>query len=176
MFHRAALCRFIPHSILESISEVTRLSRLTSHEPRTRPLSRGASRALEEARGTHEPPGETFPQLVSFFRILGVARKNAAFECLGAIWCDMERMVPDECMVLEKYPIGSLVYVLMPAQIYGLACIIDIRGSGIGREVKVRFFKSRSNLELPDAWILERSRRLELFSRYHQDDEIDVVP
>ena len=123
-----------------------------------------------------QPPGETFPQLVSFFRILGVARKNAAFECLGAIWCDMERMVPDECMVLEKYPIGSLVYVLMPAQIYGLACIIDIRGSGIGREVKVRFFKSRSNLELPDAWILERSFRLELFSRYHQDDEIDVVP
>ena len=122
-----------------------------------------------------QPPGETFPQLVSFFRILGVARKNAAFECLGAIWCDMERMVPDECMVLEKYPIGSLVYVLMPAQIYGLACIIDIRGSGIGREVKVRFFKSRSNLELPDAWILERSFRLELFSRYHQDDEIDVV-
>jgi hypothetical protein len=51
-----------------------------------------------------------------------------------------------------------------------------IRGSGIGREVKVRFFKSRSNLELPDAWILERSRRLDLFSRYHQDDEIDVVP
>jgi hypothetical protein len=88
----------------------------------------------------------------------------------------MERMVPDECMVLEKYPKGSLVYVLMPAQIYGLACIIDIRGSGIGREVKVRFFKSRSNLELPDAWILERSFRLELFSRYHQDDEIDVVP
>lgn len=87
----------------------------------------------------------------------------------------MEPMVPDECMVLEKYPIGSLVYVLMPAQIYGLACIIDIRGSGIGREVKVRFFKSRSNLELPDAWILERSFRLELFSRYHQDDEIDVV-
>jgi len=123
-----------------------------------------------------EPPGETFPQLVSFFRILGVARKNAAFECLGAIWCDMEPMVPDECMVLEKYPTGSLVYVLMPAQIYGLACIIDIRGSGIGREVKVRFFKSRSNLELPDAWILERSFRLELFSRYHQDDEIDVVP
>jgi len=41
------------NSILESISEVTRLSRLTSHEPRTRPLSRGASRALEEARGTH---------------------------------------------------------------------------------------------------------------------------
>jgi len=90
----------------------------------------------------------------------------------------MEPMVPDECMVLEKYPTGSLVYVLMPAQIFGLACIIDIRGSGIGREVKVRFFKSRSNLELPDAWILERSRRLELFSRYDeiQDDEIDVVP
>ena len=88
----------------------------------------------------------------------------------------MEQMVPDECMVLEKYPTGSMVYVLMPAQIYGLACIIDIRGSGIGREVKVRFFKSRSNLELPDAWILERSFRLELFSQYHQDDEIDVVP
>jgi hypothetical protein len=89
----------------------------------------------------------------------------------------MEQMVPDECMALEKYPTGSLVYVLMPPQIYlGLACIIDIRGSGIGREVKVRFFKSRSDLELPDAWILERSRRLELFSRYHQDDEIDVVP
>lgn len=123
-----------------------------------------------------KPPGETFPQLVSFFRILGVARKNAAFECLGAIWCDMEPMVPDECMVLEKYPTGSVVYVLVPApQFLGLACIIDIRGSGIGREVKVRFFKSRSNLELPDAWILERSRRLELFSRYHQDDEIDVV-
>jgi hypothetical protein len=89
----------------------------------------------------------------------------------------MEPMVPDECMVLEKYPTGSLVTVLVPApQFLGLACIIDIRGSGIGREVKVRFFKSRSNLELPDAWILERSRRLELFSRYHQDDEIDVVP
>ena len=130
---------------------------------------------LRDAQSYAATPGETFPQLVSFFRILRVARKNAAFECLGAIWCDMERMVPDECMVLEKYPIGSLVYVLMPAQIYGLACIIDIRGSGIGREVKVRFFKSRSNLELPDAWILERSFRLELFSRYHQDDEIDVV-
>jgi len=89
----------------------------------------------------------------------------------------MEPMVADECMVLEKYPTGSVVYVLIPApQFLGLACIIDIRGSGIGREVKVRFFKSRSNLELPDAWILERSRRLELFSRYHQDDEIDVVP
>ena len=84
-------------------------------------------------------------------------------------------MVPDECMVLDKYPIASLVYVFHPAQIDFLAFIIDIRGSGIGREVKVRFFKSRSNLELPDAWILERSRRLELFSRYHQDDEIDVV-
>ena len=122
-----------------------------------------------------EPPGETFPQLVSFFRILGVARKNAAFECLGAIWCDMEPMVPDECMVLEKYPTGSVVYVLVPApQFLGLACIIDIRGSGIGREVKVRFFKSRSYCGFDDAWILERSRRLELFSRYHQDDEVSA--
>jgi len=135
------------------------------------------SQSIAQSLRSFKPPGESFPQLVSFFRILGVARKNAAFECLGAIWCDMEQMVPDECMVLEKYPTGSLVYVLIPApQFLGLACIIDIRGSSIGREVKVRFFKSRSNLELPDAWILERSRRLELFSRYHQDDEIDVVP
>ena len=34
-----------------------------------------------------EPPGETFPQLVSFFRTLGVAREKAAFERLGATWC-----------------------------------------------------------------------------------------
>ena len=93
----------------------------------------------------------------------------------------MERMVPDECMVLEKYPIGSLVYVLMPAQIYGLACIIDIRGSGIGREVKVCYQGWPHPPEydawtFDDEWILERSSRLELFSRYDEDDEIDVVP
>ena len=91
------------------------------------------------------------------------------------------RMVPDECMVLDKYPIGSLVYVFHAAQIDVLAFIIDIRGSGIGREVKVCYQGWPHPPEydawtFDDEWILERSRRLELFSRYDEDDEIDVVP
>jgi len=90
-------------------------------------------------------------------------------------------MVPDECMVLDKYPIGSLVYVFHAAQIDVLAFIIDIRGSGIGREVKVRYQGWPHPPEydawtFDDEWILERSWRLELFSRYDEDDEIDVVP
>ena len=89
------------------------------------------------------------------------------------------RMVPDECMVLDKYPIGSLVYVFHPAQIDFLAFIIDIRGSGIGREVKVRYWRYQHEYDayaFDDEWILERSWRLELFSRYDEDNEIDVVP
>lgn len=83
-------------------------------------------------------------------------------------------MVPDECMVLDKYPIGSLVYVFHPAQIDFLAFIIDIRGSGIGREVKVRYQgcpHEYVTYAFDDEWILERSWRLELFSRYHEDEE-----
>jgi hypothetical protein len=79
-------------------------------------------------------------------------------------------------IIEKKRSAISVPSLLKHAQIYGLASIIDIRGSGIGREVKVRFFKSRSYCGFDDAWILERSFRLELFSRYHQDDEIDVVP
>jgi hypothetical protein len=75
-------------------------------------------------------------------------------------------------IIEKKRSAISVPSLLKHAQIYGLASIIDIRGSGIGREVKVRFFKSRSYCGFDDAWILERSFRLELFSRYHQDDEV----
>ena len=72
-----------------------------------------------------------------------------------------------------------LLYGCHPAQIDFLAFIIDIRGSGIGREVKVRYWRYQHEYDayaFDDEWILERSWRLELFSRYDEDNEIDIVP
>ena len=82
-------------------------------------------------------------------------------------------MVLDELMVLDKWPMGSQVYVVHifhPAQIYHNATVIDIRGSGIGREVKVHYQGWPCEY---DEWILERSWRLDT---RRKNDEIDVVP
>ena len=98
--------------------------------------------------------------------------------CVRATWCDLVLMVLDELMVLDKWPIGSQVYVfhpgqinvIHPGQIYCNAIVIDIRCSGMWREVKVHYQGWPCEY---DEWILERSSRLDIRTK---NDEIDVVP
>ena len=98
--------------------------------------------------------------------------------CVRATWCDLVLMVLDELMVLDKWPIGSQVYVfhpgqinvIHPGQIYCNAIVIDIRCSGMWREVKVHYHGWPCEY---DEWILERSSRLDIRTK---NDEIDVVP
>ena len=79
--------------------------------------------------------------------------------------------------VLDKWPIGSQVYVFHPAQIDFVAFIIEYRGSGIGREVKVRYQRVSHEYDawgFDDEWILERSRRINIFIDDDEDDYVEV--
>jgi hypothetical protein len=79
--------------------------------------------------------------------------------------------------VLDKWPIGSQVYVFHPAQIDFVAFIIEYRGRGIGREVKVRWQRQSHEYDawgFDDEWILERSWRINKFIDDDEDDYVEV--
>ena len=84
--------------------------------------------------GGEQPPGETFPHLVTFFRILSSRRKKAAFERFSAICarCMLSSMVPPTLAEVQAIvpPTADVDYVDVEEVLWGPISPADARDAG----------------------------------------------